>query len=346
MDLCLSLTALLILMLQALNGVRLQEPSESLPIPPVHANWTNRADSSPSLSPDTRQEDMTNEDMAIQAASPLNPDSPDEEENENAGLPASPSPHDGTAGSPVTTPPPKTTVSAQSVPPGSLSTTPKNTGLPEVPNTNISSPLNSTAQSWPSRRPEPAPNTTGAAAPESHDDASSTAQQNPDRPPANSSSSTNTTTTTTTTTTTVTGATTTRVTSPTSTRVTSPTPTTTGLSTRVTAGDSGNGTDDRGFAGSNTEESSARNTTSAWGAIIGTALAVGFVGFIIYMILKKRSGRQFIHRKLEDDLPADPVLRLDNSDVLDLKFDGLAYYNPGLQGDHIQMTNFPHGHIH
>lgn len=38
------------------------------------------------------------------------------------------------------------------------------------------------------------------------------------------------------------------------------------------------------------------------------------------------------------------VLRLENSEPLDLKFDGFAYYNPGLQGDNIQMTNFPQGH--
>lgn len=38
------------------------------------------------------------------------------------------------------------------------------------------------------------------------------------------------------------------------------------------------------------------------------------------------------------------VLQLDNSEPLDLKFDGFAYYNPGLQRDNIQMTNFPHGH--
>lgn len=38
------------------------------------------------------------------------------------------------------------------------------------------------------------------------------------------------------------------------------------------------------------------------------------------------------------------VLRLDNSEPLDLKFDGFGYYNPGLQGDNIQMTSFPQGH--
>lgn len=36
----------------------------------------------------------------------------------------------------------------------------------------------------------------------------------------------------------------------------------------------------------------------------------------------------------------DPVLRLDNSEPLDF-----GYYNPGLQMDNIQMTNFPHGRL-
>ncbi len=37
------------------------------------------------------------------------------------------------------------------------------------------------------------------------------------------------------------------------------------------------------------------------------------------------------------------VLRLDNSAPLDLKYNGFGYNNPGLQGDNIQMTNFPQG---
>nr|XP_057947676.1 mucin-15 isoform X2 [Doryrhamphus excisus] len=38
---------------------------------------------------------------------------------------------------------------------------------------------------------------------------------------------------------------------------------------------------------------------------------------------------------------SERVLRLDNSDPLDLNFGGSAYYNPGLQGDNIQMSNIP-----
>ncbi|KAI1890156.1 hypothetical protein AGOR_G00170770 [Albula goreensis] len=99
----------------------------------------------------------------------------------------------------------------------------------------------------------------------------------------------------------------------------------------------------RGFSGSNML--SERNG-KAWGAIIGIALAVGFVGFVIYLLLKRTNRREFMHRKLVEDMPSDPVLRLDNGEPLDLKFDGTAYYNPGLQGDNIQMTNFPRGHMH
>lgn len=35
------------------------------------------------------------------------------------------------------------------------------------------------------------------------------------------------------------------------------------------------------------------------------------------------------------------VLRLDNSGPLDLNYGGGAYFNPGVQGDNIQMTNYP-----
>uniref|UniRef100_W5KFQ4 Si:ch211-98n17.5 n=1 Tax=Astyanax mexicanus TaxID=7994 RepID=W5KFQ4_ASTMX len=84
--------------------------------------------------------------------------------------------------------------------------------------------------------------------------------------------------------------------------------------------------------------------SQAWGAIVGIGVAVGFVALVVYVIMKRRSHRDFSHRKLVEDMPPDPVLRLDNSEPLDLKYDGSGYYNPGVQGDNIQMTNFPRGH--
>lgn len=81
--------------------------------------------------------------------------------------------------------------------------------------------------------------------------------------------------------------------------------------------------------------------SEAWGAILVTAVAVTVVGIAIYVILKRKGQRDFTHRKLVEEFPSDPVLRLDNSEPLDLKFDGSAYYNRGLQMDDIQMTNFP-----
>ncbi|KAF3832951.1 hypothetical protein F7725_026616 [Dissostichus mawsoni] len=81
----------------------------------------------------------------------------------------------------------------------------------------------------------------------------------------------------------------------------------------------------------------------AWGAVLGTGVAVAFVGLVAYVILKKKQQKGFTHRKLVEEFPSDPVLRLDNSEPLDLNF-GVghsAYYNPGLQGDNIQMSNFP-----
>ncbi|TMS13531.1 Mucin-15 [Larimichthys crocea] len=79
----------------------------------------------------------------------------------------------------------------------------------------------------------------------------------------------------------------------------------------------------------------------AWGAVLGTAVAVACVGLVAYIILKKKHQKGFSHRKLVEEFPSDPVLRLDNSEPLDLNFGGSAYYNPGLQGDNIQMSSFP-----
>ncbi|KAM4593288.1 uncharacterized protein PAE49_006590 [Odontesthes bonariensis] len=79
--------------------------------------------------------------------------------------------------------------------------------------------------------------------------------------------------------------------------------------------------------------------TVTWMALLGTGLVVASVGLVVYIWKKKQNG--FTHRKLVEEYPSDPVLRLDNSEPLDLNFGGSAYYNPGLQGDSIQMTNFP-----
>lgn len=95
-----------------------------------------------------------------------------------------------------------------------------------------------------------------------------------------------------------------------------------------------------GFAANSTK----KKRSEAWGAILGTAAAVAFIGLVFYVILKKRRQREFTHRKLVEEFPSEPVLRLENSEPLDLKYDGSAYYNPGLQMDNIQMTSFPKGH--
>ncbi|XP_054892999.1 mucin-15 [Poeciliopsis prolifica] len=79
----------------------------------------------------------------------------------------------------------------------------------------------------------------------------------------------------------------------------------------------------------------------AWLAVLGTAAVTAVVGLVAYIILKKKHQKAFTHRKLVEEYPSDPVLRLDNSEPLDLNYRSLAYYNPGLQGDSIQMTNIP-----
>ncbi|XP_037553614.1 mucin-15 [Nematolebias whitei] len=80
---------------------------------------------------------------------------------------------------------------------------------------------------------------------------------------------------------------------------------------------------------------------AAWLAVLGTAAATACVGVVAYIILKKKHQKAFTHRKLVEEYPADPVLRLDNCEPLDLNVGGSAYYNPALQGDNIQMNNFP-----
>ncbi|KAM4602392.1 uncharacterized protein ACJ7VT_019038 [Polymixia lowei] len=104
-------------------------------------------------------------------------------------------------------------------------------------------------------------------------------------------------------------------------------------------------TDKGAASGSNSERGLASDLKKnrrheAWGAILGTAVAVALVGLVVYVILKKRNQSEFSHRKLVE-FSSDPVLRLDNSEPLDLNYGGSAYYNPALQMDNIQMSNFP-----
>lgn len=46
----------------------------------------------------------------------------------------------------------------------------------------------------------------------------------------------------------------------------------------------------------------------------------------------------------DGNLSVSLVLRLDNSEPLDLNIGRSAYYNPALQGDNIQMDNIPGRH--
>ncbi|XP_028999357.1 mucin-15 [Betta splendens] len=97
---------------------------------------------------------------------------------------------------------------------------------------------------------------------------------------------------------------------------------------------------ERGFA----SEPPRNKRYAQWAAVLGTMLAVSVLGLVAYAVLRSRRHKGFSHRKLVEEYPSDPVLRLDNSEPLDLNFGGSAYYNAGLQGDSIQMTNFPGRH--
>lgn len=110
-----------------------------------------------------------------------------------------------------------------------------------------------------------------------------------------------------------------------------------------------NKTNTGGGSGSSSERGVASDPNNrgrrqgAWGAVLGTAVAVACVALVAYFILKKKQQKDFSHRKLVEEFPSDPVHRLETNEPLDLNFGRLAYYNPGLQGDQIQMTNIP-GH--
>ncbi|XP_061743319.1 mucin-15 [Nerophis ophidion] len=102
--------------------------------------------------------------------------------------------------------------------------------------------------------------------------------------------------------------------------------------------------DKQASSGSSSERGFASETSKrreAWGAVLGTAVVVSVVGLVAYVVLKRKHQNGFSHRKLVEVFPTEPVLRLDTSEPLDLNYGGSAYYNPGLQGDSIQMSNYP-----
>lgn len=46
--------------------------------------------------------------------------------------------------------------------------------------------------------------------------------------------------------------------------------------------------------------------SQAWGAILGIGVGVAIVGLVVYIIVKRRSYRDFSHRKLVEDMPPEP----------------------------------------
>ncbi|XP_063045181.1 mucin-15 [Engraulis encrasicolus] len=123
-----------------------------------------------------------------------------------------------------------------------------------------------------------------------------------------------------------------------------PTTSTEGLTGTAVGKAAGVGSGDSDERGLSSETENTKNN-KAWGAVLGIAVAVGFVGLVVYVLLKRRGRRNFSHSKLVEDGHPDPVLRLDNGEPLDLKFDGQGYHNPTLEGDNIQMSNYPSGNF-
>ncbi|KAM6950340.1 uncharacterized protein PEZ65_023387 [Lycodopsis pacificus] len=116
-------------------------------------------------------------------------------------------------------------------------------------------------------------------------------------------------------------------------------PITPGIANRTDTDAASGSSSERGLG----EDSMNSKRNGAWVAILGLGLGVILIGLVAYVILKKKNRKGFSHRKLVEEYPSDPVLRLDNGTPLDLNFGrgASAYYNPSLQADNIQMNNFP-----
>lgn len=44
----------------------------------------------------------------------------------------------------------------------------------------------------------------------------------------------------------------------------------------------------------------------AWAAVLGTALAVGLLALVAYVVLRRKHQKGFSHRKLVEEYPSDP----------------------------------------
>ncbi|XP_071015046.1 mucin-15-like [Oncorhynchus clarkii lewisi] len=122
------------------------------------------------------------------------------------------------------------------------------------------------------------------------------------------------------------------------------TTTTTGPSTITAMMETGAASGSNSARGLASDAVQNKKRSEAWAAILGIGVAVCFVAMVVYVILRRRDRRDFTHRKLVEEIPSDPVQRLNNPEPVDLKYDGSAYYNRGLQMDNIPMDHFPHGH--
>lgn len=59
----------------------------------------------------------------------------------------------------------------------------------------------------------------------------------------------------------------------------------------------------------------------AWLAVLGTAVATACVGVVAYIILKKKNQKDFTHRKLVEEYPADPGMLASGKFSISLLYD-------------------------
>ncbi|TRY82078.1 hypothetical protein DNTS_006697 [Danionella cerebrum] len=101
---------------------------------------------------------------------------------------------------------------------------------------------------------------------------------------------------------------------------------------------------ERGSSSETVADVTENKKDQPWAVVLVVGIVIGVIALGSFIFLNRKNKRDFSHRKLMEETSPEPVLRLDNSEPLDLRFgQGFGYYNAGLQGDNIQMTNFPHG---
>lgn len=88
------------------------------------------------------------------------------------------------------------------------------------------------------------------------------------------------------------------------------------------------------------------------GAVLGIVLGILLVLLLAYLYCTHKKSDNIAHRRLYENFPNEPVLRLNTDDAVEFRYqDGAAYYNPTALNDRneslgnenygIQMDDMP-----